>query len=136
MNKNVFLYGFFLVCGVALLLYAVKKMQTSNELSASGVKTMATLVEIKKTTDINGMDLFQPVFEFSDASNKTVRYNYEQMSNPPTWAVGQKMAVVYNPKNTAEVQLDKGWDLVGTPTLFFLLGLFLVIIALRHFFMP
>jgi Protein of unknown function (DUF3592) len=134
MNKNVLLYGFFLVCGVALLLYAVKMMQLTNSLSESGVKTTATLVEIKKTTDINGMDLFQPIFEFSDASNQVVRYNYDQISSPPTWAVGHKMAVVYNPKNTAEVKLDKGFDLVGIPTILFLFGLVLVILALRHFF--
>jgi hypothetical protein len=108
-------------------------MELTNRLSEAGVKTMATLVEIKKTTDINGMDMFQPIFEFADSSNQTIRYNYEQMSSAPTWAVGQKIAVVYNPKNTAEVKLDKGIDLIGIPTVLFLLGLFLVIIALRHF---
>jgi Protein of unknown function (DUF3592) len=127
------LYGFFLICGIGLLAYAVKMMELTNRLSEAGVKTMATLVEIKKTTDINGMDMFQPIFEFADSSNQTIRYNYEQMSSAPTWAVGQKIAVVYNPKNTAEVKLDKGIDLIGIPTVLFLLGLFLVIIALRHF---
>jgi Protein of unknown function (DUF3592) len=134
MNKNFTLYGILLAFGIGLIAYAVQMMQLTNRLSESGVKTMATLVEIKKTTDINGMDLFQPIFEFADASNQTVRHHYDQMSSPPTWAVGQKISVVYNPKNTAEVKLDKGLDLVGIPTLIFLLGLVLVILALRHFF--
>jgi hypothetical protein len=134
MNKNFTLYGILLAFGIGLIAYAVQMMQLTNRLSETGVKTMATLVEIKKTTDINGMDMFQPIFEFADSSNQTVRHNYDQMSSPPTWAVGQKIPVVYNPKNTAEVKLDKGLDLVGVPTLIFLLGLFLVILALRHFF--
>jgi hypothetical protein len=134
MNKNLMLYGFLLACGIGLIAYAVQMMQVTNRLAESGVKTMATLVEIKKTTDINGMDLFQPIFEFADTSNQTVRHNYDQMSSPPTWAVGQKIPVVYNPKNTAEVKLDKGFDLIGMPTVIFLLGLVLVILALRHFF--
>jgi hypothetical protein len=133
MNKNLMLYGFLLICGIGLLAYAVKMMQLTNRLAEGGVKTTATLVEIKKTTDINGMDMFQPIFEFADASNQTIRYNYEQLSSPPSWAVGQKIPVVYNPKNTAEVKLDKGFDLIGMPTLLFLLGLALVILGLRHF---
>jgi hypothetical protein len=133
MNKNLMLYGLLLLCGIGLIAYAVQMMQVTNRLAESGVKTMATLVEIKKTTDINGMDLFQPIFEFADSSNQTVRHNYDQLSSPPIWAVGQKIPVVYNPKNTAEVKLDKGFDLIGMPTVIFLLGLVLVIFALRHF---
>jgi hypothetical protein len=131
MNKNL-IFGLLLICGIGLIAYAVKMMQVTNRLSEGGVKTTATLIEIKKTTDINGMDLFQPIFEFADTSNQTVRYNYDQMSSPPTWAIGQKVPVVYNPKNTAEVKLDKGFDLIGLPTILFLLGLVLVILGLRH----
>ncbi len=133
MNKNLMLYGILLACGIGLIAYAVQMMQVTNRLAEGGVKTMATLVEIKKTTDINGMDMFQPIFEFADSSNQTIRYNYEQISSPPTWAVGQKIPVVYNPKNTAEVKLDKGLDLIGVPTILFLLGLVLVLLGLRHF---
>jgi hypothetical protein len=133
MSKNFGLYGFLLVAGIALLGYAVSMMQTTNRLSEGGIKTTATLVEIKKTTDSNGMDMFQPVFEFKDSANQTIQYAYDQMSSPPKWAVGHQMGLVYNPKNKAEVKLDKGWDLVGMPTILFLLGLGLALFALRQF---
>ena len=133
MNRNLIFYGILLIFGIGLIGYAVQMMQVTNRLAEGGVKTTATLVEIKKTTDINGMDMYQPIFEFADTSNQMIRHHYDQMSSPPTWAVGQKIPVVYNPRNTAEVKLDKGFDLIGMPTLLFLLGLVLVILGLKHF---
>jgi hypothetical protein len=133
MNKG--LYLFLLLCGIGLLVYAVQQMQTVNYLVENGVKTTATLVEIKKTTDINGMDMFQPIFEFQDGANQTVRFPYEQMSAQPQWAVGQKLTLVYNPKNTAQAALEKGWDLGGTQMILLALGLILSIFGFKKLIM-
>jgi hypothetical protein len=87
-------------------------------------------------TDHKGKAMFYPIVEFRTAEGQTIRFQGSTGSNPPTYRVGEKVQVRYDPQSPESAVIDS-WDLwlpstilIGAGGFFVLLGFLFVLDAL------
>ncbi len=72
----------------------------------TAVRTEGTVVDLKP----NGSgDLYHSVYEYTDASGRTHRGVSSWSSNPPRHAVGERVAVYYDPASPSVSRIKSGW---------------------------
>ena len=72
----------------------------------TAVRTEGTVVDLKPNGD---GDLYHSVYEYTDASGRTHRGVSSWSSNPPSHAVGERVAVFYDPGSPSVSRIRSGW---------------------------
>ena len=124
-----YIYWGLIVVGAALLILGIKMFNDTQKLLQEGIKTTASVVKLiqKRNSDNDGY-LYTPVFEFVDRKNTTRIFQSDVSSNPPAYKVGQKVKLVYHPKEEDEINIVSYWGLYRwTVILFSIASPFLVI---------
>ena len=76
----------------------------------TGVKTKAVVKNLIEVHDEDGT-MYKPVFEFLDKSNISREFVSSVSSRPAAYKIGEKVKVVYNPKDYKEVKVVSYWGL-------------------------
>lgn len=76
-----------------------------------------TVVELTRQSDSEGGDSFSPVVEYTLPSGRTVRFEEDLSSNPPSHRVGESVEVFYNPENPSEARINNTFTLWFGPGL-------------------
>ncbi len=127
-----FLYGALLFIGLGLSYLAKKQYIKSKDHINSGVKTTAKVIKmIVETGESNNM--YKPVFEYFDKSNKVYTYTSSVSSYPPQYKIGDKIQVIYNPKNKEEVRKISYWGLYGAVIILLSIAMPFIIIGGGYF---
>ncbi len=105
-----YLYWALLVVGFVAFFFAIKMYNDTNELLKIGIKTKAV---VKDLIEVSGDDgpMYKPVFEYEDRSNTTKEFKSEVSSRPPAYKIGEKVEIVYDPKDVDEVKVVSFWGL-------------------------
>lgn len=105
-----YLYWGLFAAGLIAMYFAIKMYNETSELLQTGVKTKAI---VKDLIEVSGDDgsTYKPVFEYIDRSNATKEFKSEVNSSPPAYKVGEKVAIVYDPKDLEEVKVVSYWGL-------------------------
>ena len=107
---NYLYWGLFLIGGT-LLYFAFRAYSNTVSLMQEGIKTTATVIEMIPVSSSDGGPTYKPVFEFNERGNTVRRYTSSVSSSPPAYKVGQKVKIVYDPKDKDDVKTISFWGL-------------------------
>nr|WP_297913970.1 DUF3592 domain-containing protein [uncultured Allomuricauda sp.] len=115
MSKNkssmwILLYGFFFALGCVLMYLAYQQQQKTELLLEKGVRTTARVTEYLTSSGKDGTT-YAPILEFQDRQKNKHTYTSPIYSRPPAYDIGEKVKIVYNPKNKSQVKTISFWGL-------------------------
>lgn len=107
---NYLYWGLFLL-GLLLAYFAFRAYTNTVSLMQEGIKTTATVIEMIPVSSSDGGPTYKPVFEFKDRGNTLRTHESSVSSSPPAYKIGQKVKIVYDPKDIEEVKTISFWGL-------------------------
>ena len=72
------------------------------------VRTHGTIVSQKSSTS-DGSTTYAPVIKFTPYKSETIRFTSSISSSNPSWEVGDTVLVYYDPDNSSDAMMDRGW---------------------------
>lgn len=106
----ILLYGFFFALGSFLMYGAYTQYQKTEMLLEKGIRTTAKVTELLTSSSSDGTT-YAPVFEFKDRQKNAHTYTSTIYSRPPAYQVGEKVKIVYSPKDKTNVKTISFWGL-------------------------
>lgn len=99
-----------LIC-VAMLGGAYYYGRTSWVLSSGGAKAGGKVVALKESpaTHDSGVTYY-PVIEY-EVAGRSYTFTPSNSSNPPAYAVGERVALLYDPSDPGRARVDSWWEL-------------------------
>jgi len=104
-----YIYEILLSIALILMYFALKEYSKSANLIRGGVRSTAKVIELIEVSGDDG-NTYKPVFEYK-RGNSTQIFKSSVSSNPPSYSVGEKVKVVYNPREIDEVKVISYWGL-------------------------
>lgn len=102
--------GLFLL-GIGLLILAIWQYGKTKILLRTGVRTEATVTENLLVESDHGKSMmYQPIMEYL-VNGITQKYVSTMKSNPPAYAIGEKVAVIYAADNPQDARIVSYWGL-------------------------
>lgn len=115
------------LCGAFIVLGLVFAVRTALFLRTAQ-PTTGTIVELIERESDDGGTLYAPVYTFVDTSGRTNRVISSSASYPPVGLVGDKIPVLFDPKNPSRAELDRFFDLWGFTAIGGGLGTFYLVV--------
>lgn len=130
----------FLIVGVGALAGGIFWGVKTQRFVASASRASGTVIELERRQSGDDGPTYYPVVRFTDAAGKDVTFTSSTGSNPPSKREGDKVDVLYDPKNPTEAELDSFFSLWFGPlmvgglfgTIFPLVGVSVIISAIRQ----
>jgi hypothetical protein len=91
-------------------------------------KTQATVVDVEERRS-EGDLMFYPVFSFTDREGNTHEIRSSVGANPPSYAIGDRVDVYYNPDYPERNKLDRFVSLWLGPAILAFMGLILIVLG-------
>ncbi len=116
---------YFFGLGCLLFYLAHQQYQKTVFLLEKGVRTTSVVTGLIPYSSDDGTT-YAPVFEFKDRQRNTHTFESDIKSSPPAFKVGEKVKIIYDPKNAENVKVISFWGLyrwtiilsmVGSPLL-------------------
>jgi hypothetical protein len=105
-SKNANAVGAFIgAVALGAALYWADYLHTYIEKS---VRTHGTIVSQKSSTS-DGSTTYAPIIEFTPYKSETIRFTSNISSSSPSWNVGDRVFVFYDPQNSSDAMMDRGW---------------------------
>jgi len=105
-----YLYWSLFIGGLTLIYFAIKSYSTTNRLLENGIKTSAKVIDLIAISGDDGYT-YKPVFEYTDKTNTKREFKSKISSSPAPYSIGEKVKIVYNPRNNKEVKVIGFWGL-------------------------
>jgi hypothetical protein len=100
---NLFFAGF--------CLWGVYAGYISWKLEKEGVTTTGTVVRLEESSSAeSGCCVYSPVIEFIASNDQTYSFEGDTASDPPAYDVGEKVDVLYDPKDPETAQINKWFE--------------------------
>jgi hypothetical protein len=96
----------FLVVGILLLLLASYRYGKQNEFIKTAEKAEGIVVDNQTKLSSKRKRSFAPIVEFISKDNKKIRFVSSVSSNSPSYNVGEKVNVYYDPMTPQNAQID------------------------------
>lgn len=106
----IYLYGTLFTIGLVLTFFAYSQYQKTVKLQDIGRKTTAHVIRLITVQGDDG-NTYKPVFEYLDRSKNTKTFVSDVSSSPPSYKIGDKVKIVYNPKEESDVKVISYWGL-------------------------
>jgi hypothetical protein len=117
----------FLVTGIALLINAVRHWMQTRLFLAGAHEVPGEVVELKREWSHGGdsdeTETYRPVVVFKTRTGRQERFESMASSNPPSYAVGEQVRVLYHPQLPLPPRIRAFGDLWFPAVLFAGLGL-------------
>jgi hypothetical protein len=97
-------YGISLSVGIILLVISLFKLTESISFLKKGEKANAVVFELEKISGSDG-PVYKPIFRFKDYSGQEYIYRHNLSASTPTWKIGDRARVIYDPLNPGEARL-------------------------------
>jgi hypothetical protein len=112
----------FLSIGLLLLAGAAYLTFDTRSWLARSVEAQGVVVELVATRDRDGNVLFAPKVRFETANGKPVEFLSSLRTNPPAYAVGQSVRVLYDPEKPGSAALAGFFSLWFVPIVLGFIG--------------
>lgn len=126
--KNVFrlVGGLFAVIGLTFLIVSAFLWQRDSDFGAGATKTRGTVIELVRHVERDrehapGVS-YTAIITFKDARGQRREFSESVRSNPPRFAVGDDIAILYDPSRPSRAVVDDFWGRSGVFTIFAVLG--------------
>lgn len=103
---------FLLGGGLIMLGVAGWFIYSSWQITATGVSGTGTVIDLEESSN-EGSVAYSPVIEFTATNDQTYTFTGGAASNPPAYAIGDRVALRYDPANPDNVRIDNPWNLWG-----------------------
>jgi hypothetical protein len=124
MKSIVIIIGLVLLGIGALLFWREQTFLSKAEL------VTGTVVDLDYSSSSDGGGSYCPVIEFTTQNGQAVRYYGNVCTNPPSYDLGDKQEVLYDPENIDRVQMNGFWSKYVGPFVFAVIGLPFFILGL------
>lgn len=112
--------------GVGLLFVVIALVTTMNTRTfvAEANHAQGTVIDMvrRQSTDSDHSDAYAPVVRFVTTGGETVEFTSNTSSNPPSYARGEAVAVLYRPLTPHDAKINSFGSLWGAPVMFGVLG--------------
>ncbi len=118
----------FSLLGIGMLVGALFLYQGTRSFLAEAARTEGTVVNFLQTYSDHGVT-YAPVVHFVNRNSETIVFVSSTATNPPAYAKGEKVEVLYFPAKAQEARINSFFSLWGGPVIlgamgaiFFLIG--------------
>ena len=126
------IHGILVMIGIVLLVLGTRLFISSRTFRETGIKTQATVIDNLPGQSEDGVMMYTSLLEY-DVKGVKKTYTPNAQSNPPAYDIGEKVAIVYSPKNNHNVRIVSYWGIYLSSTILFALGLPLLVIGGGYF---
>lgn len=130
------MYLLVLVIGTILLLASIMKFKDSMADLRQGVRVEAVVVDQDAETEYEDGKrriMYRPIFRFTTLGGEEVEWVSEISSSPPSYKIGDREMLLYNPADTTRVTTFGYWGVFRWPLIILLLGTPFLIIGGGYF---
>ena len=118
----------FTLVGIGMLVGALLVYRSTSSFLTEAAKTEGTVVELAKSRSSDSTT-YRPVVQFTSQSGQAIEFVSSTGSNPPSYSKGQKVEVLYLPKDPKNAKISGFFSLWGGSAIlggmggvFFLIG--------------
>lgn len=129
------IHGILVLIGMVLVLLGTQLFFSSRKFRKTGIKTQATVIDnmAVQSRDDNGTSImYTPLLEY-EVKGERKTYVPNAQSNPPAYGIGEKVPIVYSPKNYQNVRIISYWGIYFVSNILFALGLPMLLIGGGYF---
>ena len=122
----------FTIIGAGMLIGAYFLYKSTSTFLEDAVSTEGTVIELLRVysdSDSGTSITYKPVVEFLDKNGSDFEFTSSSSSNPPSYSIGEKVEVLYNPTSPNKAKIKGFFSLWGAATIvgglgtvFFLIG--------------
>jgi len=126
---------FVTVIGFGLTVWGAYLVQFHVELLKRGETAMGVVVELERgsTSSSSGRSALFPVVKFKTRSGQSTIFRHRTGSNPPAFAKGDEVPVIYDPRMAERALIAEGFRNWLLPGLLLIIGLGVTVLSLRGF---
>lgn len=121
-------YGFLFALGSCLAYFGYNQYYKTKDLLRSGIRSKAT-VHSYSTHQSDGTTMYTPTFSFKDKKLQEHFYTSKVSSHPKPYAIGEKVNIVYEPRNPNNVKIVSFLGLYAGPVILFMVAAPLLILG-------
>lgn len=114
--------GIFSVVGLGMLIGAMYAYQSQQKFLKTAQTTEGTVQELVYSRSKKGSGTYHPVVAFEASDGKHYTFHSDMGTNPPSYNVGERVEVRYNPTNPYDAMLTGFWSMWGLIAIFGGLG--------------
>ncbi|CAN5898761.1 hypothetical protein BH11BAC4_BH11BAC4_14740 [soil metagenome] len=111
--------------GMMILILGLKFLYNMYQFKKTGIKTMATVINIKTASGRTVSKTYSPILSFTTITGTTRIYDVSAFYHK-NYAIGQQIEIVYSKENTNRVMINSFRYIFMVPTFLIVLGLFIV----------
>lgn len=126
------IHGILVITGLILLVLGTQLFISSQAFRKNGIKTNATVIDNIPEQSEDGVIMYTPLLEYEVKGAKKT-YTPNSRSHPPAYDIGEKVAIVYSPKNSYNVRIVSYWGIYLGSTILFAIGLPVFVIGGGYF---
>ena len=118
-----------LIFSILFIIIGFSMIRKAKRMRRVGRKAMATVIKNKYRTDNEGSAQHTPVIEFRTEKQEliTLEFSYGNTAEPKD--IGEKVEILYDPKNPREVALNSFLGMMAGPWLFIIMGVAGLVLA-------
>lgn len=113
MKMTDLIIGGLLLLGIGLFIGAIWQYTKTKTLLHTGTRTEATVIEnvlVESESDHGTSMMYQPIMEYV-VNGVQQKYVATVKSNPPSYAIGERVAIIYAEDNPQDVRIVSYWGL-------------------------
>ncbi|MFD2549672.1 DUF3592 domain-containing protein [Sphingobacterium suaedae] len=118
------IHGMLVLLGLILLVFGVRLFATSRQFLKNGIKTHAVVrdnLSFESNSRNSTSILYAPLLAY-EVNGKETTYVPNARSNPPAYAIGEHIAIVYSPRNPQHARIISFWGIYLGSNILFILG--------------
>lgn len=122
--------------GIIMLIIGVLIFKSTKDFQSKAILTEGTVIEMVQMRGSNGMLSHAPVVSYMAKDEQEHIYYSSSYSNPPSYSVGEKVQIYYDPANPDDAQLGGGASIaaiiVSAIGFFFLLAAIIILLVNKN----
>lgn len=119
--------------GIGFYLYSNTNTFLSHASHAQGTVIGLLQHEISEDHSISHYTIYYPEIAFTDKTGRTINFYSKDSSSPPDYVKGDKVNVIYDPKNPSNAKIDSFTTLWVRPIIAFVASIFALIFSCGFF---
>ncbi|NQD71468.1 DUF3592 domain-containing protein [Sphingobacterium shayense] len=132
---GVAIHGLLVLIGLALVALGIQMFLSSRQFREAGIRTFATVSDniAMESRDNSGTSImYAPLLEYIVNGEKKT-YTPNARSNPPAYNIGEKVPIVYSPKNHQNVRIISYWGIYLGSNILLAFGMPILVIGCGYF---
>lgn len=122
----------FVIVGFGMLIGCFFTYKKTNEFLKTSIEANGTVVELLETKSENSSSItYKPEVQFKDKCGNLIQFVSSTSSNPPSYSIGEKVEVLYNPESSNDAKIKSFFSLWGGTIILGILGaVFLIVVGI------